>query len=61
MPKFLEDQLRKAAKKSGKTGKEAERYIYGTMNKLGAMKGSKETAKGAAMDAKHDADTGGGY
>ncbi len=26
--------------------------VYGTMNKLGYMKGSKETAKGKALDRK---------
>lgn len=29
--------------------------IYGTMNKIGAMRGNKETAKGAAMERKHNA------
>jgi len=27
--------------------------VYGTLNNMGAMHGSKETAKGRAMDAKH--------
>jgi len=46
MPAFLEKKLR-------------EEYgdnpgaIYGTMNKIGAMKGSKETAKGREMERKH--------
>ncbi len=30
--------------------------VYGTLNKLGAMKGSKETSKGRAMQAKHEKD-----
>lgn len=56
MPKFLEDRLEAAAEAKGKTGKEADRYVYGTLNNMGAMHGSKETAKGKAMDAKHAAD-----
>ena len=56
MPKFLEDDLRKFAAKKGKTGREADRYIYGAMNNMGAMKGNKETAKGAAMQRKHEKD-----
>ncbi len=30
--------------------------VYGTLNNLGAMKGNKETAKGKAMDKKHERD-----
>jgi hypothetical protein len=54
VPKFLEDKLKKQAKKEGLTGRDAASYIYGTMNKVGAMHGNKETAKGARMEAKHD-------
>lgn len=56
MPKFLEDRLKAAASKKGYAGKRADAYVYGTMNNMGAMHGSKETAKGAAMDAKHASD-----
>ena len=45
MPKYLEEKL----KKEYGNNKGA---IYGTMNKLGYMKGSKETAKGRALDKK---------
>ena len=48
MPKFLEDKL----KKEYGGDKHA---IYGTMNKIGAMRGNKETAKGRAMTKKHNA------
>ena len=48
MPKFLEDKLK--AEYPGNLG-----AMYGTMNKLGAMRGNKETAKGKAMQRKHDA------
>lgn len=56
MPQFLHDALAASAAKKGLKGKAADRYTYGAMNSLGAMHGSKETAKGAAMQAKHDRD-----
>lgn len=59
MPQFLENALRHAAKKRGLTGKDADAYVYGAMNNDGAMHGSKETAKGAAMEEKHEEDTRG--
>lgn len=46
MPKFLLTKLR------GEYGNNP-RALYGTLNKLGAMRGSKETAKGKAMQIKH--------
>ncbi len=48
MPKFLERKLRQEYGYN-------DRAVYGTMNSLGVMKGNKETAKGKAMQAKHDA------
>lgn len=46
MPAFLEEKLkREYGKKSS--------IPYKVMNKLGAMRGNKETAKGRAMEAKH--------
>lgn len=51
MPKFLEDKL----KREYPGDKSAPFKI---MNKIGAMKGSKETAKGRAMEKKHAADVG---
>lgn len=48
-PIFLEKKLKKEYGNNPKA-------IYGTMNKIGAMKGSKETAKGKAMQAKHTKD-----
>jgi hypothetical protein len=46
MPKFLEAKLK------SEYGNNA-RAVYGALNKLGAMHGNKETAKGRAMQAKH--------
>ena len=54
MPAFLEARLKSEAAKKGFTGKRAAKYVYGAMNNLGAMRGSKETAKGKRMQAKHD-------
>jgi len=49
MPKFLEDKLKKEYGDNPGA-------IYGTMNKIGAMHGNKETAKGREMEVKHKRD-----
>jgi hypothetical protein len=48
MPRFLERKLQ--AEYPGNP-----RAVYGTLNSIGAMRGNKETPKGAAMERKHDA------
>ena len=48
MPKFLEEKL---SKEYGGD----KHAIFGTMNKIGAMHGNKETAKGVSMERKHNA------
>ena len=48
MPKFLEKKLKARYGKKSKTP-------YKIMNKIGAMRGNKETAKGKAMAKKHAA------
>ena len=48
MPKFLEDRLKREYPGN-------PHAVYGTLNAMGAMHGNKETAKGAAMNAKHAA------
>lgn len=48
MPKFLEDKLKKEYGKNSK-------IPYKVMNSIGAMRGNKETAKGAEMERKHEA------
>lgn len=53
MPKFLEDRLKQEAAAKGMTGDKADAYVYGTMNNLGYMQGSMETAAGKAAQAKH--------
>ncbi len=50
MPEFLHKKLK------AEYG-DNDRAIYGTMNKIGAMRGNKETAKGRAMQRKHDSHT----
>lgn len=54
MPVFLEARLKQAARDKGLKGDRADAYVYGTMNNIGAMKGSKETAKGRRMQRKHE-------
>lgn len=49
MPEFLEKKLKKEYPGNASA-------VYGTMNKLGAMHGSVETAKGREMEVKHEAD-----
>jgi hypothetical protein len=45
MPKELEAKLKRSGKKKGFTSDRLKRYIYGTMNKLGLMKGNKRINK----------------
>ena len=54
MPEFLKRRLAAQAAKKGYRGDRADQYVYGTMNAIGAMHGSKETTKGRAMTAKHE-------
>jgi hypothetical protein len=49
LPQFLEDKLK------AEYG-DNDAAVYGTLNNIGAMHGNKETAKGKAMEAKHEAD-----
>lgn len=51
MPAFLEKKLKARYGKNSK-------IPYKIMNSIGAMRGSKETAKGRAMDRKHAAKMG---
>ena len=48
MPKFLEEELKKEYGNNNHA-------IHGTMNKIGAMRGNKETKKGERMEEKHEA------
>jgi hypothetical protein len=44
--------LKASAKKKGLTGSGAAGFIYGTLNKIGLKKGSKDTKKGAMPRSK---------
>lgn len=55
MPEFLKAELQKEAVKKGFKGRRKDRYVYGTLNSIGAMHGSKETQKGREMEKKHEA------
>lgn len=49
MPKAMHRALKKSAKKKGKTGRDADRYVYGAMeNAKKGKKGAKGKAKRAA-------------
>jgi hypothetical protein len=49
LPRFLEEKLKKEYPNNPAA-------VYGTLNRLGYMRGSKETAAGKAAQAKHDRD-----
>jgi hypothetical protein len=53
MPQFLEKKLAAGARSKGLKGSTAKKYVFGAFNNMGAMKGNKETPKGAAMQKKH--------
>jgi len=44
--------LKSSAKKKGLKGAGAASFIYGTLNKIGLKKGSKDTKKGASVMSK---------
>ncbi len=56
VPRFLEDKLKREAARKGFTGKRADRYTFGGLNNMGAMRGNRTTAKGRAMSRKHARD-----
>jgi hypothetical protein len=56
MPSFMEDKLKRSARKKGYSGRRAAAYIYGSMNNQGLMHGNKITAKGREADRKHKRD-----
>lgn len=53
MPDFLERKLEREAEAKGKSGRQEDAYVYGTMNNMGAMHGNKITAKGRRMEREH--------
>lgn len=57
MPIFLENKLKREASKRGYKGRRTAAYVFGAMNNMGAMRGNKITAKGRAMERKHERKT----
>lgn len=53
MPRFMEAKLRTEAEKKGLTGDRKNAYVYGTMQNLGFMRGSRTTEKGRAAERRH--------
>ena len=49
MPKILENRLKKEYPNNPNA-------VYGTLNKIGYMRGNKETSKGRSLDRKHQLD-----
>ena len=47
MPRFLEDRLKREYPNNPKA-------VWGTMNKMGVVKGNKITKKGQQMEKKHE-------
>ena len=47
-----EKALKAEAKKKGMKGDRADRYVYGTLNKIGLKRGNKTTRRGAARAKK---------
>lgn len=56
MPKAIEERIRAEGIKKGFTGQRLAHYVYGALNNIGAMHGSKETEKGKSMERKYMAD-----
>lgn len=60
MPKELINKVASEYEHKGKSPKEAKAIAYATMNAKGFMHGSKETAKGARAERKHEMHVHGG-
>ena len=56
MPTFLENAIRHSYRGSNLSKEEIDHRVYGHMENIGAMHGNKITAKGRAMEKKHDED-----
>jgi hypothetical protein len=47
-----ERALKRSARAKGLTGARADRYVYGTLNKIGLKRGSKTTPRGRSRAKK---------
>jgi hypothetical protein len=54
MPKAMERKLRDFYSKKGKTGRDLDNAVYGTMNSAGFMKGNQLTDRGRQAE-RHEA------
>lgn len=52
MPKEIEERLKRSGKKKGFTGKRLAAYVYGTLNRLGLMKGNKTPKRSRLQRSK---------
>ena len=52
MPKAMETKLRAEGRKKGLKGDDLDSFVFGTMNKIGVMKGNKITPKGKRAEKK---------
>ena len=52
MPKALIEHMKRGYAGSGLSSREVDQRVYGHLNNIGAMHGSKETAKGAQLESK---------
>lgn len=56
MPKKIIAKIKKGYKGKGLSEKEVNKRVYGALNNMGFMKGSKETKKGKKAEAKYSRD-----
>jgi hypothetical protein len=56
MPEKVIESMKRGYRGSDLSSKEINHRVYGHLNNVGAMHGSKETRKGAAMERKYEAD-----
>jgi hypothetical protein len=56
MPKRIINAMKRGYKGKGLSEKEVNHRIYGKLNKMGFVKGSKETKKGVKAEAKYNKD-----
>ena len=56
MPKHIINAMKKGYKGKGLSEKEVNKRVYGHLNKMGFMKGSKETKKGVKAEKKYSRD-----
>lgn len=56
MPKKIISAMRRAYKGKNISEKEVNKRIYGKLNKMGFIRGNKETKKGVKAEAKYTRD-----